>query len=118
MSTAATAAAAAQMLGGCTATPTPSFFLSTTPTYRVHPLVVFSILDHYQRRNDGQTRVVGTLLGQQLDNGTVEVKQAFPVPHQEEEESVSEILQSRLDRCLHSIDLHSRILIYFLPFFQ
>ena len=77
------------MLGGCTATATPSFFLSSTPTYRVHPLVVFSVLDHYQRRNDGQTRVVGTLLGQQMENGVVEIKQAFPVPHQEEEESVS-----------------------------
>jgi hypothetical protein len=89
MSSAAVAApAAAALLNGCTSTPVPSFFLSSTPLYRVHPVVVFSILDHYQRRNDGQTRVVGTLLGQQNEAGIIEVKQAFPVPHQEEEESV------------------------------
>jgi hypothetical protein len=26
---------------------------------RVHPVAVFSILDHYMRRNDSQTRVIG-----------------------------------------------------------
>jgi len=86
---AAAAPAAAALLNGCTAPSTPSFFLSSTPLYRVHPLVVFSILDHYQRRNDGQTRVVGTLLGQQVEPGVIEVKQAFPVPHQEEEEAAT-----------------------------
>lgn len=84
-----TSAAAATLLGGCTATSNSSFFLSNTPTYRVHPVVIFSILDHYQRRNDGQTRVVGTLLGQHHEGGVIEVKQAFPVPHEEEEESAT-----------------------------
>ena len=32
-------------------------------TVRVHPLVLFSVLEHYIRRNEGQKRVIGTLLG-------------------------------------------------------
>jgi translation initiation factor 3 subunit F len=89
-SSSAAAAPSAVLLGGCTATSNSSFFLTTTPTYRVHPLVIFSILDHYQRRNDGQVRVVGTLLGQHIDGSNViEIKQAFPVPHEEEEESAT-----------------------------
>lgn len=90
MSTSASSpAVSAALLGGCTAQSNTSFFLTTTPTYRVHPLVIFSILDHYQRRNDGQSRVVGTLLGQQLEGNVIEIKQAFPVPHEEEEESAT-----------------------------
>jgi translation initiation factor 3 subunit F len=30
---------------------------------RVHPLVLLSILDHYQRRSEKDGRVIGTLLG-------------------------------------------------------
>ena len=93
---AAAPASQSSLLGGCTSASASSFFLTSTPTYRVHPLVIFSILDHYQRRNDGQTRVVGTLLGQQLEGGIIDVKQAFPVPHQEEAESVRRDMQSKL----------------------
>ena len=31
--------------------------------HQVDPLVLFNILDHFQRRNEGQDRVIGTLLG-------------------------------------------------------
>jgi len=49
---------------------------------RLHPVVVFSILDHFVRRNEGQTRVYGTLLGHNND-GVVEIKNSFAVPHSE-----------------------------------
>jgi len=49
--------------------------------YKLHPVVVFSILDHYKRRGDGQTSVVGTLLGEKKGNN-VYIKNCFPVPHQ------------------------------------
>ena len=52
---------------------------------RLHPVVVFSILDHYVMRNEGQTRVFGTLLGINND-GVVEVRNCFPVPHIEKEQ--------------------------------
>jgi hypothetical protein len=29
----------------------------------VHRAVLFAVLDHYMRRNEGQKRVIGTLLG-------------------------------------------------------
>ena len=29
----------------------------------VHPVVLFSVVDHYSRREEGQGRVIGTLLG-------------------------------------------------------
>ena len=30
---------------------------------RVHPVVLFSIIDSYERRNEDARRVIGTLLG-------------------------------------------------------
>lgn len=49
--------------------------------FRVYPVVVFSILDHYKRRSTDQTRVVGTLLGQQEEgSNVVSIKDCFPVP--------------------------------------
>ncbi len=60
---------------------------SATSSYDVRPLVVFNILDHYQRRNADQNRVVGTLLGQRIGN-TIVVSNCFPVPHRETEDNV------------------------------
>ena len=50
----------------------------------VHPIVVFSVLDHYIRRQETQERVIGTLLGYvDEDTGVVEVTNAYAVPHTE-----------------------------------
>lgn len=59
-------------------------------TYKVHPVVVFSILDHYKRRSDNQDRVVGTLLGE-IEEGTntVYIKNCFPVPHKGDDDQVT-----------------------------
>lgn len=51
---------------------------------KVHPVVVFSILDHFIRRPEGGERVIGTLLGV-IDDDVIEVKNCFPVPHTEGE---------------------------------
>ena len=53
----------------------------------VHPIVLFSILDHHVRRTERQARVIGTLLGHVEPGGTVVVTDSFPVPHVEEEDS-------------------------------
>ena len=50
------------------------------PTVKVHPGVIFSILDHYRRRNTGSRRVVGTLLGNKVNN-IIEVQTCFAVPY-------------------------------------
>lgn len=52
------------------------------PLLRVLPAVHFQILDHYMRRNEGQSRVIGTLLGT-IVGQTIEVTNCFPVPHNE-----------------------------------
>ncbi len=65
-----------------------SLYLATTQTLvqvKVHPVVIFSILDHFVRRNDeSQQRVIGSLLGTNID-GVVEITNCFPVPHTEDE---------------------------------
>lgn len=56
----------------------------------VNPLVFFSILDHYLRRNADQDRVIGTLLGVRSEDGAeVEIKGCYPVPHLETQDQVN-----------------------------
>ncbi|KAA1473460.1 Mov34-domain-containing protein [Dentipellis sp. KUC8613] len=56
----------------------------------VHPVALFSILDHYLRRTDTQDRVIGTLLGTRTENGDlVDVRSAFAVLHSETSEQVA-----------------------------
>ncbi|PPQ78116.1 hypothetical protein CVT24_006417 [Panaeolus cyanescens] len=60
-----------------------------TPTnITIHPVALFSILDHYLRRTDAQDRVIGTLLGTRTDN-EVEVRSSFAVLHSENDEQVA-----------------------------
>jgi len=72
--------------------------------YKLHPVVVFSILDAYKRRNDGQDRVLGTLLGERRGN-EVFITNAFRVPHGEEGDQVA------LDIDYHRtmLELHTRV---------
>lgn len=54
----------------------------------MHPVALFTILDHYLRRTDQQDRVIGTLLGRRTEN-EVEVRSAFAVLHSETDEQVA-----------------------------
>ena len=81
---------------------------------KVHPVVLFSIVDSYERRNEDVKRVIGTLLGQfaisirlsdnriiprhvwlnglvlgVYDKGAVEITNCFAVPHNESQDEVS-----------------------------
>eukprot|EP00741_Cyanophora_paradoxa_P008621 tig00001355_g8345.t1 len=49
---------------------------------RIHPLVLFNVVDHFMRRAEQQERVIGTLLGYMVD-GQLEITNSFPVPHTE-----------------------------------
>lgn len=53
----------------------------------VHPVVLFSIVDSYERRNEDAKRVIGTLLGT-IDKNVVEIKSCFCVPHNESKDEV------------------------------
>ena len=54
----------------------------------VRPIVLFNILDHYSRRKEGLSRVIGTLLGAATPgtDGAIEIVDCFPVPHDEAEQ--------------------------------
>lgn len=56
---------------------------------RVHPVVVFNIVDIYERRNSDANRVIGTLLGSVDKSGNVEVTNSFVVKHREANNEVA-----------------------------
>jgi len=49
---------------------------------KVHPVVLFSIADSYERRSADSHRVIGTLVGN-VDKQCVEVTNCFCIPHKE-----------------------------------
>ena len=62
---------------------------SQSLTAKVHPLVVFNICDCYVRRPDQAERVIGTLLGSIIPDGTVDIRNSYAVPHNESLDQVS-----------------------------
>jgi len=72
----------------------------------VHPVALFSILDHYLRRTESQERVIGTLLGTRSENGdSVDVRASFAVLHSETDEQVAvdmEYHRAMYDLCQHA----------------
>jgi hypothetical protein len=54
---------------------------------QVLPMVYFGILDHFSRRSIRDARVIGTLLGTEVD-GVTEITNYFPVPHVESVDQV------------------------------
>ncbi|PKI46642.1 hypothetical protein CRG98_032984 [Punica granatum] len=62
---------------------------STAISATVHPLVIFNICDCYVRRPDQAERVIGTLLGSILPDGTVDVRNSYAVPHNEFSDQVA-----------------------------
>ncbi|CAH0561084.1 unnamed protein product [Brassicogethes aeneus] len=63
---------------------------------KVHPVVLFQIVDAFERRNADSQRVIGTLLGT-LDKGVVEVTNCFCVPHKEYDDQVEAELAYAMD---------------------
>lgn len=62
---------------------------TTSLSAKVHPLVIFNICDCYVRRPDQADRVIGTLLGSVLPDGTVEIRNSYAVPHSESQDQVA-----------------------------
>jgi translation initiation factor 3 subunit F len=60
-----------------------SFLPKTATACSLHPVVLFEILDHFTRRNAHQSRVVGALLGNMNADGTVNLRNSFPMPQDE-----------------------------------
>jgi len=84
------------------------FSSSQTLSGKVHPLVIFNICDCYVRRPDQAERVIGTLLGSVLPDGTVDIRNSYAVPHNES-----------VDQVLYSLHMHSFLkLLLFCRIFQ
>ncbi|CAI9091652.1 OLC1v1026725C1 [Oldenlandia corymbosa var. corymbosa] len=62
---------------------------STNLTAKIHPLVIFNICDCFVRRPDQAERVIGTLLGSVLPDGTVDIRNCYAVPHNESSDQVA-----------------------------
>jgi len=61
----------------------------TTLSVRVHPVVLFNIVSAFERRNQDQHRVIGTLLGSHDKSGNVEITNSFVVQHREADGEVA-----------------------------
>lgn len=85
--------------------------LSTAPYQRpftcsLSPVVLFSVLDHFLRRDEGQEKVVGALLGARSPDGTeVEIRNAFSIIYSEEHSEI------KLDKehYANMFELHQRV---------
>jgi translation initiation factor 3 subunit F len=77
----------------------------TTLTYKVHPVVVFSVLDHYKRRGAEHEFVVGALLGEQI-GATVYIRNAFPTIYSTDDDGNTVIDTSYRNKMY---DLHRRV---------
>lgn len=62
---------------------------SSSLTAKVQPLVIFNICDCFVRRPDQADRVIGTLLGSVLPDGTVDIRNSYAVPHNESSDQVA-----------------------------
>jgi len=71
---------------------------------KVHPIVLFQIVDSFERRKDGAARVIGTLLGV-TEPGCVEITNCFSVPHNEDDEEVA----VELDFAKDMYDLNKKV---------
>ncbi|ORY07831.1 Mov34-domain-containing protein [Basidiobolus meristosporus CBS 931.73] len=86
--------------------PSNSGKTSSSVSVTVNPIVFFSILDHYLRRNDNQDRVIGTLLGIRSEDGSeVQIKNCFSVPHDETQDQVA--VDMEYHRTMY--ELHQRV---------
>lgn len=85
--------------------------LSSAPYQRAFttttsPVVLFSVLDHYLRRDDPQTKVIGALLGVRTQDGTeVEIRNAFPLIYTVDGENI--VLDREHYRSMY--ELHQRV---------
>ncbi|KAF8208175.1 hypothetical protein K438DRAFT_1813551 [Mycena galopus ATCC 62051] len=66
----------------------------TPSSITIHPVALFSLLDHYLSRNDEQPRVIGTLLGtRSSDNTQIHVRSSFAMLYSENEEQGAVVME-------------------------
>lgn len=55
---------------------------------QIHPVALFSMVDSYERRQEMDKRVIGSLLGVKPEPGLVEIMSGYAVPHNETSDEV------------------------------
>jgi len=84
----------------------------------IHPVVLFSILDHFIRRNENQERVIGTLLGS-IHDGVVYISDCFTVPHTEREHVAVVLAVHQSMLTLHStVSPHEQVIGWYATSFN
>ncbi|CAL5364248.1 unnamed protein product [Camellia sinensis] len=68
---------------------------STSVSAQIHPLVVFNSCDCYVRRPDQAERIIGTLLGPVLPDGTVDIRNSYAVPHSHQSQEANRTMRRR-----------------------
>ena len=66
----------------------------------IQPAVLLNICDAYVRRNDGQARVIGTLLGA-ITDGVVDIRNCYAVPHNETNDQARAGSRGFVDKPVH-----------------
>ncbi|KAI8344365.1 maintenance of mitochondrial structure and function-domain-containing protein [Chlamydoabsidia padenii] len=75
----------------------------------VSPVVLFSVLDHFLRRNANQQKVVGALLGVRSDDGTeVEIRNAFSLIYTNDKNNDDAVVLDQ-DHYKTMHDLHRKV---------
>mmetsp|Transcript_55095 Transcript_55095/g.49595 ORF Transcript_55095/g.49595 Transcript_55095/m.49595 type:complete len:344 (-) Transcript_55095:165-1196(-) len=70
--------------------PSRQYSKPTLERVEIHPLVLLSVTDHYNRvAKDTKKRVVGCLLGQRIGSNVLDVTNSFAVPFDEEDKTPS-----------------------------
>lgn len=71
------------------------FPLSSLPPLRwkLHPVVIFTILDSYMRREEGQHNIIGTLMGVICEGNVVEITDCFVDRHSLTDEGLLQIIK-------------------------
>ncbi len=59
---------------------------------QIHPVALFSVVDSYERRQESDKRVIGSLLGVKTQPGLVEVRSGYAVPHNETADEVGVVV--------------------------
>ena len=77
-----------------------------TVVVKLHPTVVFSVLNNFVRRSDRETRVIGTLLGT-ITNGVIEITECFGVPHMEKKDELFVAINKDYHKTMYNF--HRRI---------
>ncbi|XP_067127142.1 eukaryotic translation initiation factor 3 subunit F-like [Centruroides vittatus] len=78
--------------------------MAPTIVVRMHPVILFSIVDSHERRNAEAQRVIGTLLGIH-EKGAVEITNCFCVPHNESRDEVA----VDMDFARDGYELHKKV---------